>query len=178
MFEKQRARLIEGKDRFDRALVDGMLQNAFHRLIPGKLLTLWRFDDVRERLHLRDRFSVSGVQQVDINKIVGSVGRADEFTRNFLPKDMRQRNRWSMVYAAALSTRELPPVKLYRVGDSYFVVDGHHRVSVLRQMGVLNVEAEVIEWDSPISLRPDARLTMQIPAQSVDASRDTTEVWS
>jgi hypothetical protein len=39
----------------------------------------------------------------------------------------------------------LPPVELYKIGDAYFVVDGHHRVSVARYHEVPTVEAEVTE---------------------------------
>ena len=42
--------------------------------------------------------------------------------------------------------RGLPPVQLIRVGETFFVQDGHHRVSVARARGELDIEAEVTEW--------------------------------
>jgi hypothetical protein len=40
----------------------------------------------------------------------------------------------------------LPPVSLYKVGGFYFVLDGHHRVSVSRYHGVEWLDAEVTEF--------------------------------
>jgi ParB-like chromosome segregation protein Spo0J len=40
----------------------------------------------------------------------------------------------------------LPPVDLIRVGESYFVRDGHHRVSAARALGQAFIEATVTEW--------------------------------
>ena len=41
---------------------------------------------------------------------------------------------------------DLPPVDLYEIGEDYFVVDGHHRVSVARYHDMLTVEASVAEF--------------------------------
>ena len=41
---------------------------------------------------------------------------------------------------------ELPPVSLYKVGGFYFVLDGHHRVSVARFHGVEWIDAYVTEF--------------------------------
>ena len=125
--DKQTSRRIPGKEVFDDILFDGLLHRIFRHLIADKSVQLWSFDEIRERLHLQQRHAVQGIQQVDLNKIVGSVGRSDDFTRTFLPKDKHMRDRWSAIYAAAVGTGELPPVELYRVGDAYFVVDGNHR---------------------------------------------------
>jgi hypothetical protein len=46
---------------------------------------------------------------------------------------------------AALAARVLPPIFVYRVGDEYFVVDGHNRVSVARQRGLTHIHAEVTD---------------------------------
>ncbi len=37
-------------------------------------------------------------------------------------------------------------MSLYKIGDAYFVLDGHHRVSVVRYHGVPTVEAVVTEF--------------------------------
>jgi hypothetical protein len=41
---------------------------------------------------------------------------------------------------------DLPAVRLYKVGNAYFVEDGNHRVSVARYQGVEMIEADVIEF--------------------------------
>jgi hypothetical protein len=43
-------------------------------------------------------------------------------------------------------------VSLYKIGDSYFVDDGNHRVSVARYQGVEMIDAEVMELLTPASL--------------------------
>jgi hypothetical protein len=39
-------------------------------------------------------------------------------------------------------------IKVYQVGNLYFVEDGHHRVSVARQLGLKLIEAEI--WECQI----------------------------
>ena len=47
------------------------------------------------------------------------------------------------------------PVELYKIGDgSYFVVDGHHRVSVARYHDVPTVEAAVSEFHPKLPAAP------------------------
>ena len=39
----------------------------------------------------------------------------------------------------------MPPVSLFKVGDLYFVRDGHHRVSVAKSQGRDDIDAYVTE---------------------------------
>ena len=43
----------------------------------------------------------------------------------------------------------LPVISLYKIGDYYFVRDGHNRVSVAKNSGQLYIDAEVIEINIP-----------------------------
>ncbi len=47
-------------------------------------------------------------------------------------------------------------MSLYKIGDAYFVLDGHHRVSVARYHGVPTVEAAVTEFRPRIPSLPPA----------------------
>jgi hypothetical protein len=40
-------------------------------------------------------------------------------------------------------------VSLYKVGSFYFVLDGHHRVSVAHYHGIEWIDAEVTEFNAP-----------------------------
>jgi hypothetical protein len=40
---------------------------------------------------------------------------------------------------------ELPPIDVYKLDDTYYVIDGHHRVSVARSLGRDTINARVIE---------------------------------
>ena len=55
-------------------------------------------------------------------------------------------SRWLGVAAARDHGKVLPPVVLVQVGGVYFVRDGHHRISVARALGQLDIEAEVTVW--------------------------------
>jgi ParB-like chromosome segregation protein Spo0J len=47
------------------------------------------------------------------------------------------------VKQAFLQSKPLPPVQVVQVEEDYFVIDGHHRVSAARQLGVSYLEARV-----------------------------------
>ena len=66
------------------------------RQVRGRPAELLPFDEVREGLglrHLVDR----GLQEVPLERIVGTLGRARTFSRAFLPRDEALRQRWSEV---------------------------------------------------------------------------------
>lgn len=141
---------------FDEARWRGLLQDLW-RGIQGRPTDLLPFEVVREGLCLR-RLVDRGVRDVGLEQIVGSIGRAREFNRAFLPRDEALRERWQEVRLLALSPRGFPPVELYKVGEAFFVVDGHHRISVARSLGAKTIEAWVREFESPIPLSPDASI--------------------
>lgn len=86
-----------------------------------------------------------GLQVVALDKIVGSDGRAHDFDRAFFPRSMHARGRWINIAAAMNADIPLPPVELFKIGDSYFVSDGHHRISVARTRGQSYIDAIVTE---------------------------------
>ena len=53
--------------------------------------------------------------------------------------------RWKRIDRAFHRGEEFPPVSLYKIGHSYFVLDGNHRVSVARYHGVETIDVEVTE---------------------------------
>ena len=87
-----------------------------------------------------------GLRDVEVSKIVGSVGRPEAFDRSFMPASATLAERWKRVDRAFHRGLDLPAVRLYKMGDSYFVEDGNHRVSVARYQGVETIEAEVTEF--------------------------------
>ncbi len=122
-------------------------------LLTGKSTELLSFDDIKTRLRLREE-SYKGLQNVPLDRIVGSVGRYRDFTGNFLPKKSTSPDRWSRVYAQVSSMEGVPPIELYKVDDIYFVRDGNHRVSVARQLGAKTIEAHVTELPTSVDLEP------------------------
>jgi hypothetical protein len=53
----------------------------------------------------------------------------------------------------------LPPVELYRIGEVYFVRDGHHRVSVARALGRREIDGDVIEVATRVGAERGLRLS-------------------
>jgi hypothetical protein len=90
--------------------------------------------------------SVPGVQWVALDSIIGSRGRPLDFDRSFFPRRDHTRERWLSVADLWYRGVELPPVNLVKIGDEYFVLDGHHRVSVARAFGATTITALVTVW--------------------------------
>src|ERR1035441_8219112 len=88
-----------------------------------------------------------GHQVVELEAIVGTVDRGREFDRSFRPTSARVRSRWELIAAAMRRGESMPPVELVRIGEIYFVRDGHHRVSVARALGRTDIDAYVTEVD-------------------------------
>lgn len=118
---------------------------------PGTLLSL---EQVRSKLRIHDQH-YRGTQTIPIDRIVGSAGRYQEFNREFLPTQEFVRNRWKHVYELAHGATGFPPIDVYQVGDVYFVRDGHHRVSVLKELGADEVEATVTELETAVPMSAD-----------------------
>src|SRR5215217_1427931 len=114
---------------------------------------LLSFDDVRRELFANNRLH-RGTRVVEVDQIVGSVGRWRDFDRSFLPTRTSIGEKWKRIDRAFQRGEELPPVELYEIGDAYFVLDGHHRVSVARYHEVPTVEAAVAEFRSTHSAAP------------------------
>ncbi len=123
-------------------------------LLSGRPNKLLRWEEVKDKLQLRGQH-YRGIRSVPVDEIVGSVGRYQDFDRAFLPRQDSTASRWKSIAKAYFGDVGLPPVKLYQVGDAYFVLDGHHRVSVARAQGVLYVDAEVSEAVARVPVTAD-----------------------
>jgi len=143
----------EGRDQFESARFRSLLNNLrfFTRERSNQLMS---FDEVNRGLELHNQHYL-GMREVKVKDIVGSIDRYKDFDQYFLPKKAHLEHRWSNIYSAYRNDIILPAVKLYKVGGIYFVVDGNHRVSVAKRMGVVYVDAEVIEFKIRIPITRD-----------------------
>jgi len=112
------------------------------RMRSGDLDVLLPFDEVVAALGHRGEVTL-GLRQVALDDIVGSVDRRTGFDRRFRPTSDLARHRFERLAAAVRRGEPLPAIDLYQVGEVYFVKDGHHRVAVLRALGMDVVEARV-----------------------------------
>jgi hypothetical protein len=125
--------------------------------LGGRSAELICYDDVPKGL--RDvPITSRGLRDIPIDAIVGSVGRCTDFTRSFMPLRDDGEARWARVEQAWQDLTSLPPIEVYQIGEVYFVVDGNHRVSVARKLGLSHIEAHVVEFETKVPLSPDDSL--------------------
>ncbi len=140
---------------FSRARFKSFL-NRVQAVISGRPTRLLSYDQVKSALHIGGPV-YRGVQTVRVDQIVGSLNRYHQFDRAFLPVEDTTGRRWQSVDRAFYEEISLPPVVLYKVGQVYFVVDGHHRVSVAREQGQEFIEADVRECATRVNITPDLK---------------------
>ena len=87
-----------------------------------------------------------GLHSVPISAIRGSENRCNDFDSCFRPLRAHDRQRWVGIAVATARGVALPPVELIQVGDTYFVRDGHHRISAARAQGQGFIDAIVTVW--------------------------------
>src|SRR5262249_33513376 len=85
-----------------------------------------------------------GVRAIEVASIIGTEGRGDDFDAGFSPLKPHLRERVRRV-ARAFPGGSFAPITVEKLGDAYFVVDGHHRVAVARGRGMVTIDAEVTE---------------------------------
>lgn len=126
-------------------------------LVRGRAPELLSFDSVQTALQAWQQVEKRQPEIIPLDKIVGSVGRYRDFTREFLPKESISEARWRAVDAAMHSQTGLPPIEVYQVGDAYFVRDGNHRVSVARANGLHDIQAYVTLIETPVPIDSTTR---------------------
>jgi hypothetical protein len=90
-----------------------------------------------------------GLKIVAVQRVVGSVGRSDVLDARFRYRrgiDPRGADSRVQRVRQLFESGRVPPLELYRVGDDYFVVDGHHRLRVALERGQVEIEANVVEY--------------------------------
>jgi hypothetical protein len=125
----------EAEERFARA--------ARSRRRRGADLDL--IDDAHGPLAASERHEL-GVLLIPLDSITATTepSKARLFDRRFRP-DRSCGPRWKSLWMAEARGLDLPPVSVYRIGTRHALRDGHHRVSVARDHGRTEIEAEVVE---------------------------------
>ena len=86
-----------------------------------------------------------GVLDIPTEKITGTLNRQKDFDHKFRPLKSNLRDRWVNVYLAR-ENGGWGPISVHKIGDQYFVEDGHHRVSIARSLGMGFIQAKVWEY--------------------------------
>jgi ParB-like nuclease domain len=137
---------IRAREDFDTAR-----SKAFRRAIRAALTRrnphLLSLDRVLAAAGLEGK-SFGGVREIPLDHVIGSAAaevKGHDFDPGFLPVNRRLRDRWTRIYRAMVEGDELPPIDVYKLDDYYYVIDGHHRVSVARSLGRQEINARVVD---------------------------------
>ena len=122
--------------------------------ITGKTSKMIPYDEIRKRFGGIESASRQ-LKEIPLNAIVGTVSRFDDFNRKLLPLKVSDAERWASVRRAVENMTGLPPIEVYKVGEVYFILDGHHRASVARELGQTHIQAYVREVYTRVSLSPE-----------------------
>jgi hypothetical protein len=145
---------------FTRARRARLLADVARRLRrePDDVGLILPFEEVVDALGRTGQVDL-GLQVVPLDAVVGTIDRAVDFDRGFHPTSGRLRSRWERIAAAQRRGESLPPVSLYKVGDLYFVRDGHHRVSVAKSLRRTDIDAYVTEVTTRLPLAAALRVS-------------------
>lgn len=115
-------------------------------ILAGKPTELLSFDAIKKTMQLSNPINRKA-QPVRLDQIIGSLDRYQEFDREFRPLNGYTAERWQSINRAHYLGISLPLVILYKIDEIYFVVDGHHRISVARKHGQVFIDAEILEFN-------------------------------
>lgn len=139
--------------------------------------TLVPFEEIYPLFTIRGQVD-RGCRAVPIAQIVGSLSRHAEYDRRWRPTSDRTLFRRLCIMDAYRRGVALPPVELYKLGGSYFVCDGHHRIAVARQRGQLDVDAHVVEIIADGMLASKREIAHRAPKHSSTAAAYAQRMFS
>jgi hypothetical protein len=82
---------------------------------------------------------------IPVSAVIGTVDVTHDFDERFRPAAPHVAARWEHVALAHRQGVALPPISVIQRPEGYYVLDGRHRVSVARALGLRDIEA----WVSP-----------------------------
>jgi nucleotide-binding universal stress UspA family protein len=138
---------------FRRARRRAALQDILARL-TGRTSNLLSYEQVRRAIKPEGSTTL-GIQEIPLDAIVGTVGRYVDFNRSFLPRSDTDAERWAHLKQDIAARGVRSPIKVYQIGQAYFVLDGHHRVSIARESGATHIPARVTEIHTRVPLSPE-----------------------
>jgi hypothetical protein len=121
------------------------LRDQLWMKLSGAKSELVLFPGNAPRLRFTANRKLIGIKDIRVAEIVGTLNRDTDFDHQFRPLKKHTLTRW--VNAYILHEQDgWPPIIVHKVGEQYFVEDGHHRVSVARSTGMEFMEATVWEY--------------------------------
>ena len=111
---------------------------------------LLSFDEVRKELVANNRLH-RGTRVVEVDEIVGSVGRWRDFDRSFLPARASVGHKWKRIDLAFQRGEDLPPVELIpppHAADD--LLDLHDPRPSVEAIVSYKVSSDVVEGEQPV----------------------------
>lgn len=152
IFSPETTRLSTAVNDFHHARRKAALERVMS-FLSGRSTDLLSYNEVRKKFRTIESARRT-LEDIPIEKIVGSVGRYTDFSRSFLPRQSSDLPRWTSVSLGMATMQGLPPIETYKVGDAYFILDGHHRVSVAKEIGSKSIEGYVTPVFTRVPLSP------------------------
>ena len=108
---------------------------------------LYILDDLINNVEIAGEINL-GTCEIPINKIIGTrtSARSNAFAGNFmplLPENTEFGAKWMKLYNSHISEGIREPIKVYEYINRYFVQEGNKRVSVLKYLGAVAIDAKV-----------------------------------
>ena len=139
---------------FNRSRFHGKVWRLWQRILnhPIHVLSL---SELKMNLKLGNSYE-KGLDCVAIDQIIGSVSRCEDFDAHFAPIKEGSNQRWARIARLFFLGEAIEAVELIQVADRYFVLDGHHRISVAKALGKKFIDSHVtvlqfqekISWQS------------------------------
>jgi hypothetical protein len=136
-----------GVDSPETILPPSRTDHAPRRRRHDRLLEL---DEVERRLKPFGRRYL-GLREIQLDALVGTDSRAHSFTRDFRPLHAFSRDRLRSL-ERAFADGPFPPIVAVKLGEAYFVIDGHHRTALARRSGAETIDADVTELIARVPL--------------------------
>ena len=130
------------------------------------------FEEASRRLHLTGR-TYAGVQEIRLDRIVGSVDRSRDVDRDFRSARGLSRVRLDSL-RSAFPSGEVPAIDVFEVGDAYFVEDGHHRVALAHERGAEFIDARVTRLQTSYRIGPDVDVSQLVHTEQQRLLLDET----
>ena len=153
-------------------------RRSIRSILTGRARRLQSLEPVLAAAGLEGR-AFGGVKEIPLDHVIGSAappGKTSDFDPAFLPVNRRLRDRWTRIYQAMVEGEELPPIDVYKVDDNYYVIDGHHRVSVARSLDRDTINARVVEVKTRAPLGRDVDPAALLRAAEYAAFLQTTQL--
>lgn len=137
---------MNGTEAYARARKAG-LREYHNNMQRGKSPFLPVLEEIEGQLNALSRASL-GLLQIPLNKVVGtaSKGRTNAFAPNFMPlldPGSEFAQKWAALYGSIEQQGLNQPVKALEYMNRFYLVEGNKRVSVMKYLDSVYIEAEV-----------------------------------